>query len=344
VEVEQGKTLEQLSAEGWKEVPPPAAPTPDAPAKSRDFKILGVNIHVPAEEKPRLDSNVAGFSEGGGVAPEDALMVGQGVRKIGQAATGGIIASAKEAVAQAAPWMKYEVAHQVLRAAGVPDVVAIPLAGALSNMGGKGKAPSGPVDPAAPHLDRSVPVRAGELTQQQIGERLRFGQGTPTARAPEMAPRPAPSVVPEPPVTATAAPVAKGPSPTVISSEAALAARRELYQVSQSQGWTQTEYGQALKLRAQGMPNADIIDHVQQVRAAAPVMESPAVPKLQLTSQEMGQALRWQAQGVPEAQILERIRASRAFNAAHDLKTPTKAETRFVKGQRGGDNPPSWER
>lgn len=260
---------------GWEVVEAAKAPEP---SKGRDFKLLGVNIHIPAEEKPRLDSNMVGFSEGGGVAPEDALMVGMGAKKVGQAVSSGTIAAVKEAIAQAAPWMKYEVAHQVLRTAGVPEVVAVPLAGALSMYKGGAKG-AGPVNPDAPHMDRSVPVKAGDLSSQQLRERILSGTGTPQPRQPVTAARPMPGSVPEPPVTETAVappaseptlrlvpPASKGPSPTALSSDAALAARRELYQASQTQGWTQMEYGQALKLRAQGVPNAEIIKQIEAAR------------------------------------------------------------------------------
>lgn len=40
--------------------------------------------------------------------------------------------------------------------------------------------------PAPQHLDRSVPVKAGSLTQEQIGERIKLGTGTPPPKAPKM--------------------------------------------------------------------------------------------------------------------------------------------------------------
>lgn len=41
------------------------------------------------------------------------------------------------------------------------------------------EAPELPTPPTGPHLDRSVPMRPSEMTQQQIMERVKFGQGTP---------------------------------------------------------------------------------------------------------------------------------------------------------------------
>lgn len=40
-------------------------------------------------------------------------------------------------------------------------------------------APEPPAPPTGPHLDRTVPMRPSEMTQQQIMERIKFGTGTP---------------------------------------------------------------------------------------------------------------------------------------------------------------------
>lgn len=48
----------------------------------------------------------------------------------------------------------------------------------IRNLGNEAPLPP-PPGPSGPHLDRSMPMRPGEMTQQQIGERLKFGTGEP---------------------------------------------------------------------------------------------------------------------------------------------------------------------
>ncbi len=166
--------------------------TAEAKPPSNDFKILGVNIHVPPDEKPRLDSNIATVG-GVGIAPEDALMVGMAAKGIAAATSaGGMVAGLKEAVKTANPVVKFEVSRRALKAVGVPDGVAEVIAFGVSGYRRGGKPPvlegptsepgypragSTPAPPPAPveppaHLDLSKRVQAGSLTQQQIGERL----------------------------------------------------------------------------------------------------------------------------------------------------------------------------
>ncbi len=236
--------------------------TPAAPEKpsGRDFKIFGVNIHVPPEDKPRLDSNIA-MVGGVGIAPEDALMVGQAAKGIATATSaGGMVAGLKEAVKTANPVVKFEVSRRALKAVGVPDGVAEVIAFGVSGYrrGGKPPVPEGPVSepgyprasstpapPPAPveppaHLDLSQRVPAGGLTQQQIAERLAAtrAQGMTAPQVePVMAPRPSPSSVPVPegppePSMEPVKPYAPSKSPQQILNEEAIAKRRAAYQES----------------------------------------------------------------------------------------------------------------
>jgi hypothetical protein len=228
------------------------------PPRGRDFKVFGVNIHVPPEDKPRLDSNIATVG-GVGIAPEDALMVGQAAKGIAAATSaGGMVAGLKEAVKTANPVVKFEVSRRALKAVGVPDGVAEVIAFGVSGYrrGGKPPVPEGPVSepgyprasstpapPSAPveppaHLDLSQRVPAGGLTQQQIGERLAAtkAQGMTAPQVePVMAPRPSPSSVPVPegpPEPSMAKPTAPSKSPQQILNEEAIAKRRAAYQES----------------------------------------------------------------------------------------------------------------
>jgi hypothetical protein len=230
------------------------------PPRGRDFKIFGVNIHVPPEDKPRLDSNIATVG-GVGIAPEDALMVGQAAKGIAAATSaGGMVAGLKEAVKTANPVVKFEVSRRALKAVGVPDGVAEVIAFGVSGYrrGGKTPIPEGPVSepgypragstpapPPAPveppaHLDLSQRVPAGGLTQQQIAERLAAtkaqGMNAPQVE-PVMAPRPSPSSVPVPegppePSIEPAKHAAPSKSPQQILNEEAIAKRRAAYQES----------------------------------------------------------------------------------------------------------------
>lgn len=75
--------------------------------------------------------------------------------------------------------------HQPL-AAGAAYVAprAAQVTGRLMQRVGKAMAPA-PEAPSMAHLDLSVPVRPSQLTPEQLGERIRFGTGTPPARVPK---------------------------------------------------------------------------------------------------------------------------------------------------------------
>lgn len=207
-------------AAGWTwDAAPPATPEP---SKGHDFKVLGVNVHVPGETKPRLDENIATVG-GVGIAPEDALMAGMAAKGIAKATTtGGMIAGLKEAVKNADPIVKFEVTRRALRSAGVPDGAAEIIAFGISGYRRGAKTPT-PSSPDSPHLDLSARVPAGGLTQQQIAERLAAartqGMAAPAVE-PQMSPRPSPSNVPAmPPKPAPVAepPPVEAPTPAAIA-------------------------------------------------------------------------------------------------------------------------------
>lgn len=316
---EQGQTLDQLAKSGWKEAPPPSEPTS---SKGHDFKILGVNIHVPAEEKPRVDSNMIGWGDrGAGIAPEDALIGGQAVKAIA-AAGPTIAAKAKTAAELAAPQAKYWLTKGALIKLGVPPLLAEGAAVAVSGWKGTKEPPA----PTGPHLDRSVPVRPSELTQQQLAERIKFGTGTPPAAvekpmlrggaapsapvAPVVA-SPVPPVTPAAPSAQSVAPPPSGeslPSPRPANSlpdqkalnEAALARRRAEYQATSA------------------------------ARTPAPAA------KPTLLASEAKEYLRLIQSGKSAKDAMASIEMQRALNAQLGLGTPSPAETKFPKGMRGG--------
>lgn len=314
--------------DGWTVVAKPSKPEP---SKGHDFKVLGVNIHVPGEAKPRADSNMIGWGENGaGVAPEDALMVGQAARGVAKAAAGGVVSGAKQMLAEASPVIKYEATRTVLEKMGVPSHMAAVAAMAVSGYNRKSpKVAAEPVasNPTAPHLDLSVPVRPSQLTPQQLSERMQAidaAGGVPEATkvaarqmgqpyagrriispvetvgggaAPPSGPLPSPA-------PASATPTSRpssGKSPQQILNEEALAARRAAAQVQPS--------------------------------------EPAAAPKPKLTAPEFQAATEQYTmlrnKGLTDAQARKAIETMRSVNQQFGLSTPTKAETRFPKGMRG---------
>jgi len=115
--------------DGWSVVDTAAPPAKPA---GKDFKVLGVNIHVPAPEAPRKDANMIGWgSEGAGIAPEDALIGAQAARKVVSAAP-GMVSRVGAAAAQAAPLVKYQATKTILEHVGVPSAPATVIAGLIS--------------------------------------------------------------------------------------------------------------------------------------------------------------------------------------------------------------------
>jgi hypothetical protein len=116
---------------------------------------------------------------------------GVGIARAGVA--GGAAAAAKTAFADAAPIIKYQVIESTLQHFGMPLEIAQPLAMGLAGFKKGTKAAAAEAGPAAaadaPHLDRSVPVRAGSLTPQQLKERVFNGTGVapPTQHLPKPA-------------------------------------------------------------------------------------------------------------------------------------------------------------
>jgi hypothetical protein len=248
----------------------------------------------------------------------------------------GAAAAAKAAAAQTNPVIKFEVARRTMKAVGAPEWLALPVAYYLSGYT-KGAKP-GPVDPAAPHLDRSVPVQPGALTQEQIAERVFSGQGTPPPQvakpalgrvrgvrdviAPDVQPAPpgaAPPDAPAPPA-ATGDPAVVPPSPPGSAgpppappvtnplpdqralNEAALAARRAAYQA---------------RVSAAGEADA--------------VAQTPAPARIKLTAPESREYLRLRQAGMTDPQTMEALQAARAFQQRFGTPTPTVAETTFPK-------------
>lgn len=180
--------------DGWAVVAPETPPA-SPPSTGRDYKILGVNIHVPGEEKPRADANVFGWgTQGAGVAPEDLLGGGMMARGVARAASGGAGAAVKAAAAEASPVLKYEITKTTLEKMHVPTPIAMMVAVAVSGYRGNGKKPAAPAEmsPAAADAAR-VPANA-----------------TGTSWAPAPMPRPMPAE-PMPAAAAPVAPVASSP-------------------------------------------------------------------------------------------------------------------------------------
>ena len=312
-----------------------AAPQPSAPAAGHDFKILGVNIHVPGEEKPRLDSNIVGWGEdGAGVAPEDALAVGSGIRAVARSvASGGALSGVKSAIAQASPVVKYEIAHHALRAAGIPDAAAMPLAMMVSGYK-RGAAPD--VAPEGPHLDRSVPVRPSDLTPQQLKERIMAGSGT----APQVRglPKPMVGVSAQPAVE----PVASGPVAPALQAGPA---------TPPSQTPPIAASGPSPEAPSPGIPNQKALNEAalairrqayQQRLAQSAAAEAPPAPvpaaaaNVKLSGAETTAFLDLMKRGLSGADAMKNVLMQRELVASLGTPTPTAAQTRFPKGMRGG--------
>lgn len=115
------------------------------------------------------------------------------------------------------------------------------------------------------------------------------------------------------------------------------------------------EIGQAVKAKGAAAPQAPqapaaavpapaepIATPAQTSPAAAMPQVQPAVApeavaaKPKLTAPESKEYFRLRMAGKSDAEAKTAIEAARAFQAAHELTTPTAAETRFPKGMRGG--------
>jgi hypothetical protein len=289
----------------------------------------------------RVDTNIIGGTQGGGVAPEDVLAGGMAGRAIvGAARSSGAGAAVTEAIAQASPYVKFTVAKHTLEAAGVPSILAEPAAYFISGYrrGAQAAEVPGPVDPAAPHLDRSVPVPPSALTPQQLRERIFSGQGIPppavekpplgaraAATAPaappiDAAPPASPPDVPAPPAAAAApapaptSPAASTWSPQRIRNEVGLAARRGKLTLSDAQ-----------------LDQADALVRAGQSPASAVRSVAPA-PKLTVTAAEMSAYTALRRAGKTQQEAVAVLQAQRDLAAR--LGTPTSEAVRQAVEER----------
>jgi len=288
---------------------PSGAFTAAAPAKStgHDFKLFGVNIHVPAEQAPRPDSNMIGWgSNGAGVAPEDMLAVGQVGRGVVAAARGGgALAGVKEAVVNTAPLVKYEIAKGALEHLGVPSAIAMPIAMAFSGYKKGAKVPAAAAEAEAVSTagypragTTSAPAAAAGPPPVAPGASMpgypRGGASAPTP-APAAAPAAAP-VVDE----FTAARTARQPTNAypdqVALNREALEARRAAYRASQ------------------GAPAAaPVAEPVAAAPPPGPVVKESG--KMRFTKEEMTKFLTYRKQGIPLAKAEQRVMLERELAA-----------------------------
>lgn len=281
-------------------------------------------------ERTREDGSLFGMPPE--LAVVSGLSVGRAIGAAGLTAAGRAIAGLKATAAQVTPQLKYAAAQEAMNAIGVPKRYSIPAAliiAGLKNPKG-GAAAEAEATPTGPHMDRSIPVRPSELTQEQLKQRIFQGYGTPPAAevrqqavagarlnaqraAAAQAQVAAPVAAPEP-----GAPVAAAPSP--------IDARPSFNVIRNAQG--NISHLEKISSAAQTAPETAI--------TAPPAATFKPGVSGKFTAAEAWQSMKWKAAGVSDAQILERIEASRAFNAAAGLTPPTVAQTKFPKGMRGG--------
>jgi hypothetical protein len=255
-----------------------------------------------ASERNRVDNSLAGLPPE--MAVTGAVGVGRAVAGAGLGLAAKTAAAIKAAAIETAPIAKYEVVHHTLTYSGVPESVAIPIAIAISGYkrGAKGTAIETAEAAPATAAPTPKPESPLELTRR-IKAEYRAKQAA--SAAPESAPAAAaaPTPVAGPPPSA-ASPAPRPKSPQQLLNEEAIARRRAEYQAKQ----------------------------------AAPQPEAPKAepaPKPTMNAQEVKLYLELRVAGKTEAQARQAIEAMRAMNAQYGLKTPTRAETRFPKGQRG---------
>jgi hypothetical protein len=279
--------------DGWEVVAPAAAPTPRA--GGRDFKILGVNIHVPGEEKPRADANVIGWgSQGAGVAPEDLLMGGMMARGVARAASGGAGAAVKAAVAEASPLLKYEVTKTTLEKMRVPAPIAMLVAAAVSGYRGNGKKPAVPEVP--PVAEPRVPANATGTGWTPAP------MPTPSAAAPRAsAPVAAPSGTPSPAPPAPAPPA----TPPTAQEMAAQTLTRQGYSPAEAQ--------------------AAVAQQPPAPAAATTSPAAPTAPKPMLLAADFAAVQRLTSKGMPLPKAIAQVQAERALAERLGLPSPEQA-------------------
>jgi hypothetical protein len=284
--------------DGWEVVATPSTPPP---AKGRDFKILGVNIHVPAEQPARPDSNI--LSVGGvGVSPEDALMGGMATRAVvSSARSGGAVAGAVEAAKQATPLIKYEAAKAVYRGMGIPEPFAAVLASVTAGYK-RGAKPVAEAPAGAPAPTAAPPAPY----EQAIAEAKQAVAARPTVAAPASPPAAAPGA-PAPPAAASVG--TGGPPMTAAVPPAA---------------------PPAMPAGRVATPPPSVLDPAAQAirDQTAPATATPvATPKLTLSAAEVSEIQRLTKQGKSLKEALDLVARQRAL--VQRLGLPTTAD---VKG------------
>jgi len=273
----------------------------------RDFTVLGVKLHV-AGDRPRLDSNMVGIGdqrigEPSGIAPEDALMFGQALKRIGAAGV-GVLPKILAATKEATPIVKYEAFKFGLKTAHVPEPLAIPLAMWLSGYQKGGAAPAAATE-AASVTEAKARFEAARAANDAAKTKIATMGTPPAATSPvESVPGGTPPPGGPPPAPSAAARPAKSPSQML--NEEAIARARAAYQARQA-----------------------------AAPATAPATPAAAATKPTMTAPESQEYFRMRAQGKSDAQARDLIQAGRTLNQSLGLATPTAAETQFPKGLRG---------
>jgi len=249
-----------------------------------------------------------------GMPPEFAVLgglsIGRAIGAKGLTAAGRAVAGLKATAETVTPVLKYEVTHQALRAAGVPEMLAIPAAMIVSGYRRGAKAAetataaTGEV-PATTALD-SVP--AGSLTQAEIGQRLaavRNGAAVQPA-APRGLPPIVAQVPPEMAAPAAAEPAIRmgpdgllqgrpGGNPDLPNqralNEAAMASRRAAMQATQQAAAAQADPSAAFAAKF-NLPSEAERMAAQDVRYAQGKVKTPSAETAAATQgQPVGNAI-----------------------------------------------------
>jgi hypothetical protein len=384
----QGYTDAPLTPDQVKTAAYTDAPLPPPPQGYWEDRGIAGKMWHPPGVAPGLDptshradtSVVSNLPVIGDITPE--MLVGG--MKLPEAVVGavrGTVGAASRAAAAvsalgpyAAPYVKYKVAHGVLTAMGVPgwaaEIVAFGASGYRGRGGGaaaaEAEAAAGgapPTDPAAPHLDRSVPVPPSTLTPQQLRERVFYGQNAPPpavekpplgARAAATASAPTGPSQPPPPVLDPeaqairdqTAPFSATPGARPASPPAAPAPPADLGTPAPAStspavsNWSpqriRNEVGLAarrakLSLSDDQLAQADAL--VRQGQSPPSAVRSVAPPpKLKVTAAEMGLYTNLRQRGLTQAQAMETVAAQRQL--AQSLGTPSSEAIRQAVEQR----------
>lgn len=177
--------------------PQPATPPPsmweqlNAPrmvrADENPFGESSANVAEFAGEHPYITGGALALA-GGGVGMARALTAK------GMSAVARAWSVARAGGTSLVPTVKYEIAHQVLRTAGVPEVIAMPAAMAAASLGGKKPATPAPQQPPA----QPTPQPAPAASAMDVSAMSRNVYTPPVAASPVPAPKPAPTPPPAP--------------------------------------------------------------------------------------------------------------------------------------------------